>query len=378
MVEKITCSNNTLGREVSSEGKIPAPIRKSRVTIEDVAAAAGVSTTTVSRVVSGASSRIGKATVQKVEETVKRLHYSPNRLIRSLQQGKSDTIAYASFYPGLHHHDEVQQQTLLEIYCAAHHAGYDVLLPTTWTEDSGIPLVTHLLDGRCDGVILEAPRNTTVLKVLAEQNFPTVVTGNRQVPPGIGTVYGDYADGTRKAMEYLLSLGHRRIAHLAGPVQLWDEAQCRLETYLEVLAGAGISCDKRLILPNWGTETWSVNEKEVEQALDFWLTQEKQPTAVFCASDRLAIALLEAAAKRGLKLPDDLSVIGFDDMPSAQHCNPALTTVRVSVGAIAAAAVKMLQQLIAPPAGALNNETLQQSIPAELVIRQSTAAPATR
>jgi|GEM_PF-547086 len=349
----------------------PGAGRKARITIDDVARSAGVSTTTVSRVVGGHCERIGQATVEKVKAVVERLHYSPNKLIRALQQGRSDTIAYASFYSGLRRHDEVQQQTLIEIYRAAQHAGYDVLLPTGGVDDNGMTLVNHLLDGRCDGVILEVPHHAAVLNILQEQKFPTVVAGCRQVPTGMGNVYGDYVDGTRQAMQYLLNLGHRRIAHLAGPVQRWDEAQCRMETYQEMLRQAGLPDDKRLILPNWGTESWAVDEKEVEQALVCWLALEQPPTAVFCASDRLAIALMEAARRRGLNLPADLSVVGFDDMPSARCCTPELTTVRISVAEIASAAMTMLQQQIA-------GETVvtQKIIPAELVIRHSTVSPA--
>lgn len=340
--------------------------RKSRITIDDVARVAGVSITTVSRVVSGRYARIGKDTVQRVKAVVERLHYSPNKLIRSLQEGRSDTIAYASFYSGLRRRDEVQQQTLIEIYCAAQQAGYDVLLPTGGQEADGMPPVSHLLDGRCDGVILEAQRNAAELNILLEQKFPTVLAGSRLAPPGIGNVCGDYVDGTWQAMKYLLNMGHKRIAHLAGPVQLWDEAQCRMDTYLEMLQQSGLPSDRRLVLPNWGTESWAVDEKEVEQSLDYWLSLDQPPTAVFCASDRLAIALMRAADKRGLKIPENLSVIGFDDMPSAGCCSPGLTTVRVSVAAIASAAVAMLRRMIAGETG-----VEKVVIPAELVKRNS-------
>jgi len=223
-------------------------------------------------------------------------------------------------------------------------------------------------------VILETPKASPVLDTLADQGLPTVVLGNRYVPEGVGTVYGDYRDGTRQAITYLLDLGHRRIAHLAGPIQLWDEAQCRLDTYLETLKEAGISSDRELILPSWGTETWAVNQEEVDRSLDAWLRLPCPPTAVFCSSDRLALALMDSASRRNLKVPDDLSIIGFDDMPTAGHCRPALTTVSIDQNDLARAAMELLHALIEKryqKTDSQNQITMKKVLPAKLVIRES-------
>jgi DNA-binding LacI/PurR family transcriptional regulator len=351
-----------------------------RANIEDVAKAAGVSVATVSRVVNKNYPYIGEGTREKVLEAIQKLHYTPNRLIRSLQAGRTKVIAYASLYPGLFRQDEVQVRTLVGIYGAAKLSGYDILLPTDPLLDNDQPRVENLLDGRCDGVILETPKGSPVLDILAARKFPTVVLGNRYVPAGIGTVYGDYRDGTRQAIKHFLDQGHRRIAHLAGPIQLWDEAQCRLDTYLETLKEAGIPIDRDLILPSWGTETWAANQEEVDRSLDTWLRLPCPPTAVFCSSDRLALALMEAAGHRGLKIPEDLSIIGFDDMPTASHCQPALTTVSIDQNEMARAAMELLHALIEKrfqPPDSRNQEqnepvVIKKILPAKLVIREST------
>ena len=351
-----------------------------RAGIEDVARAAGVSVATVSRVVNRNYPYISQATRQKVLDVIEKLHYTPNRLIRSLQAGRTKVIAYASLYPGLFRQDEVQVRTLVGIYGAGRTFGYDILLPTDPLLDNDQPRVENLLDGRCDGVILETPKGSPVLEILAAHAFPTVVLGNRYVPQGIGTVCGDIRDGTRQALKYLLDRGHRRIAHLAGPTQLWDEAQCRLDTYLETLKEAGIPTDRDLILPSWGTETWAVDQDQVRQSLDAWLALDQPPTAVFCASDRLALALMEAAAHRALRIPEDLSIIGFDDMPAAGHCRPALTTVNIDQNELAQAAMQMLDALIEKRLGTSNPPdqvedkplTTARTLPAQLVIRGST------
>jgi LacI family transcriptional regulator len=351
-----------------------------RANIEDVARAAGVSVATVSRVVNKNYPYIGEGTRQKVLDAIQKLHYTPNRLIRSLQAGRTKVIAYASLYPGLFRQDEVQVRTLVGVYGAAKLFGYDILLPTDPLLDNGQPRVDNLLDGRCDGVILETPKGSPVLDILAARKFPTVVLGNRYVPEGIGAVYGDIRDGTRQAIKYLLDQGHRRIAHLAGPIQLWDEAQCRLDTYLDTLKEAGFPADRDLILPSWGTETWAANQEEVERSLDTWLRLPCPPTAVFCSSDRLALALMEAAGRRGLKIPEELSIIGFDDMPTAGHCRPALTTVCIEPNALAQTAMELLDALIEKrfqTPDQRNKEiteppVMKKILPAKLVIREST------
>ena len=355
-------------------------LSRCRATIAEVAREAGVSVATVSRVVNRASPYIALATRHRVEAAIESLHYTPNRLVRSLQQGCTKVIAYTSTYPGLFRRDEFEILLLTEICRAARTTGYDILVLAGSVQEDGVPGEASILDGRCDGVILQAPRGASVVEALAERRFPTLVLGNRYVPQGIGSLQGDNIGGTRKAMEYLLSLGHRRIAHLCGPVRSWDEASCRMGGYLEALEHAGIPRDASLIMPNGGTATWEADAKEVETALNVWLEMQHPPTAVFCASDRLAATLLEAARRRGLHVPRDLSVIGFDDMPIARYCNPPLTTVSIDLEQLGSAAVDTLQELIArtqESSGDSNEEMIgkavSQIVSAKLVIRGSTA-----
>jgi len=378
--KQLTCeahSQDDISRKAMSDSFASG---KLKATIEDVSRLAGVSVTTVSRVVNGTYPHIAEKTRHRVNEAIKHFHYTPNRLIRSLQEGRTNVIAYTSLFPGLLNKDEVQMWTLMEIYQAARQSGYSVLLPSVLLQEDGVPRVSDLLDGRCDGVILESPRGAPVLDVLADRRFPTVVIGNRYVPQGIGTVHGDIRGGTRQAMDHLLALGHKRIAHLAGPILHWDEAQCRMETYMEALNEAGLSSDRELILPNWGTKSWAVDNNEVRESLEFWLALPDAPTAVFCSSDRLAVALIECAGELGVRVPDDLSVIGFDNMPTVGRCVLPLTTVAVAMDQLASTALEMLCGLIEKNRRNLQDQepdttTLSRAVPAELIVRNTTAPP---
>lgn len=353
--------------------------KSGKATIELVAREAGVSLATVSRVVNGTSPYISQATRLRVEEAIERLHYTPNRLVRSLQTGRSDVIAYISLEVGPLGQDEFVITMLHEVCRAASIRRYDVLVPVGSVMEGGLPSASALMDGRCDAVILSGPQTTSLAATLVKRGFPTVILWSRDVPPGAYGVAPDNSTGVRKAMEYLLSLGHRRIAHLAGPVKSWDCAQWRLDEYAATLKDAGIAIDGDLISPHRGTATWAVDVGAVSDALDAWMSMPEPPTAVFCASDRLAVTLISAAAARGIKVPDDLSVVGFDDVPMARHSTPPLTTISTPLDRIAAIAVETAVELIGRkngPEATMEDESKRLKIvDSELVIRLSTAPP---
>ena len=355
--------------------------RSFRATISDVAKEAGVSVATVSRVANGSSPHIAPATRQMVVETIERLHYTPNRLIRSLQSGQTNVIAYAALYQGLFRRDEFEMATLAELCRAARSTTYDVLIPAGSLREGGNAGVSALLDGRCDGVILVCPQGSRVLEAVATCGFPMVVLWSREVPEGVGCVRSDTTGGARKVMSHLLELGHRRIAHLSGPVMDWDEASCIRDAYVRVINDAGIRPDPELVLPRGGSESWDPDEASVRAALESWMAMPNPPTAVFAACDRLAIRLLEVASRLGLRVPDDLSVAGYDGSPAALHCSPPLTTVSIPVGQVADAAVEMLREIIeergqAAPrtaAASADSERRMRTLPAELIVRGSTS-----
>lgn len=353
-------------------------IESGKATIEQVAKEAGVSLTTVSRVVNGTSPYISQATRIKVQEAIERLQYTPNRLVRSLQTGRSDVVAYISLEVGPMWQDEFVITMLHEICRAASTCQYDVLVPVGSLVDGGLPSPSALMDGRCDAAILSGPQTTTIADTLVKRGFPTVTLWNRDIPDGAYGVVQDITKGVQQAMEYLLSLGHRRIAHLAGPLRTWDCAQWRLDEYIKSLEEAGISVDNDLISPRKGTATWGVDMQDISDALDKWMSMPNPPTAVFCASDRLAVNLINNAANRGISIPEDLSVIGFDDMPIALQSTPPLTTIHVPLEKIASIAVKTAIDIVKRKnASRLDtmNEKRLIAVESELVIRSSTSAP---
>jgi LacI family transcriptional regulator len=372
-------THETLGRVTPDQ---EAGSRAFKSKIKDVAVEAGVSVATVSRVVNGSSAYIAPATRARVEKAIELLHYAPNSLIRSLQSGRTNIVVFTSLHNLLLNRDEFELAILTELCRAMQPRGYDVLIPAGSLNANGVIRVSSLLDGRCDGVILECPTKTPVLDALAHQGFPTVVLWNRNVPAGVGSVRVDNSYGTREALDYLIGLGHRRIAHLAGPMQYWDEAQWRKDEYVNVLEGAGIQADTLLVQPSGGSETWDADVNEVLAALKIWMGLPQPPTAVFCASDRLASALVLAAAQLGVRVPKDLSVIGYDDLPLAARTIPPLTSVKVPLDRVATAAASMLSAIIEErlssrrgPGSGKHASARTEIVRPELTVRGSTAAP---
>ncbi len=350
--------------------------------IKDVAEEAGVSVATVSRVVNGSCAYIAPSTRARVEKAIEQLHYAPNSLIRSLQSGRTNTIVFTSLYNLLLNRDEFELEILTELCRAMQPRGYDVLIPAGSLNSSGVIRVSSLLDGRCDGVIVECPSRTPILDALAQQGFPTVVLWNRDVPAGVGSVQVDNSRGTQEALDHLIELGHRRIAHLAGPLKNWDEAKWRKDEYVRALERAGIQYDKLLVQPSGGSETWDADVDKVLAALKTWTGLSDPPTAVFCASDRLASALVLASAQTGVKIPGDLSVIGYDDLPLAARTVPPLTSVKVPLDKVAEAAAAMLSEIIEDRLSAKRvtgtgkpTAARTQIVKPELGIRGSTGVP---
>lgn len=349
-------------------------------TIAQVAKEAKVSVATVSRLVNKTPCYMSPVTRRRVEEAIERLQYTPNRLVRSLQRGRSDVIAYIGQAMGQMATDEFVVSLLNEICRAASEKHYDVLVPVGSIVENGLPTPATLMDGRCDGFIVGGHNVDALMATLADRGFPIVELWARNVPPGVGSVQQGVADGVAKAMEHLFGLGHRRIAHFAGPLNLHDTAHFRMEEYFNALRRAGIEPDEELVMPRDGSASWAVDNNEVSASLDHWIRLADQPTAVLCTSDRVAIALINIAAARGIRVPEDLSVVGFDDVSLARFSTPPLTTVSVPIDRIAAEAVSMLVRMIDARNGGEHDESpedvpMVSVVEAELVIRESTAPP---
>ena len=293
-----------------------SPARRRSPTMADVAARAGVSHQTVSRVLNGMPG-VRPDTAQRVQQSIQELGYRRNIAARLLASSRSRTIAVmtwgtSQFGPA---------QVLLGLEDAAREAGYRLMTATiTEMTPAGVQVaIDQLLEHAPEAVVIVVPHQT-VLRIAQEIDLgiPTlVVEGDLSRTPL--TVGVDNLQGGRIATQHLLDLGHETVVHLAGPPG-WAEASARIEGWRAVLTDAGL----RVPALRWGGDWSSASGYRAGRTL----AREKDVTAVFAANDQMALGLLAALRGAGRRVPEDVSVVGFDDLPEAAYFSPPLTTVR--------------------------------------------------
>jgi LacI family transcriptional regulator len=310
---------------------------RGRATIRDIADLAGVSIATVSRVLNDRPD-VAAETRETVLQVVREHGFSTNRGARGLSSGRTGIIgltlplvADAYFSPILSGASEALYEQDMRI----------MLCPTLHEHDREVSLLERLMRGTTDGAILMLPEeSTSELLQLQDQGYPFVVVDPREWPPeGIPCVSAMHAAGAKAATEHLLELGHRRIGAITG-VSGWYANEERLNGFRAALSAAGILPDPDLIA---GTN-WRIPQGEV--AAEQLLAHPDPPTAIFAFNDNVAIGALNAARKRGLSVPEDLSVIGFDDTFQATIVTPMLTTVRQPLAELGRMGVSLLTRLI--------------------------------
>ncbi len=327
------------------------------VRLRDVAAAAGVDASVVSRVLSGdARLSIRPETRERVLAAAARLDYRPNTAARTLKTAR--TMAIGMIVPDL---ANVNYATIAQgAEEAATTAGY-VLLVAHGSASDRLPD----LHGRIDGLLVGMATSETPRHGEFGGGVPALLV-NRREPCGIPSVTVDDEAGGTLAVSHLLSLGHRRIAHVAGP-QNADTARRRLRGYTAALESAGVRPE-----PGWIAET-TFDEAGGHVAATRLLRLEPRPTALFVGNVRAAIGALAAARRLGLRVPDELSVVGFHDAPFAAYLDPALTTVRMPLEEMGRQAVDSLLALL----GGRSVDDTMVATPPELVVRASSAPPPT-
>jgi DNA-binding LacI/PurR family transcriptional regulator len=325
-----------------------------RATIKDVAKSAGVSTQTVSRVLNDRPD-VSPETRQRVQNIIAELGYQPSELARSLIQQRSYTLGV--IIAGLRYVGV--SLTLNGITDAAEAAGYSLLLkelPRFDLTDVGPPL--HDLFARhVEGILYAAPQVGDnwqhVLAALPEPHPPLVfLKGEPQ--PGFTTLSIDNYNGARLATAHLLAAGRRHVGHLAGP-QEWWEARQRFAGWQDALREAGLQPQEA----HWVAGNWSSSSGE--SAYKKLLEQYPEMDGVFAANDQMALAVLNTAQQAGLRIPQDLAVIGFDDLAEAAYFNPPLTTIRQDLHQLGWLAVQKLLGAI---------ELGLESSPAEAILLQ--------
>jgi LacI family transcriptional regulator len=289
------------------------------IRIEDVAVAAGVSMKTVSRVLNN-EPNVREDTRRRVQEMVARLQYKPNLSARSLAGQRSYVVALVYNNPSRNYLMEIQSG-MLEA-CSAHNY-HLVLAPIGSGKQRAAADIKGLFQHSApDGVVLIPPLtdDKVVLAYLEQQALPFACIAPRDQHRRIG-VFMDESAAVRELIAHLIALGHRRIGHIKGP-PAHGACHWRYNGYRDALREAGIGYDPALVVE--GEFVFESGRRGADWLLDL----PDPPTAIFAANDDMAAGVIRVAGERGLAVPRDLSVCGFDDTPIARHIFPALTTIR--------------------------------------------------
>jgi LacI family transcriptional regulator len=340
------------------------PVRlhpEARVTIREIADLAGVSIATVSRVLNGRGD-VAPETRRLVSRIIEEHGYTANRSARGLSAGRTGIVGvlvpllfpayFASILAGAAEALHEQDLRLL-------------LSPTGHEHDREVTLLDRIAHGLTDGALIILPEESNEeLARLLDRGYPFVVLDPLMPLEGrIPSVSAAHTSGADQAIRHLLALGHRRIAHITGP-RGWVATEDRRRGYHAALAAAGI-------LPDPTLEVEATPEiGPGRAATQLLLDMPEPPTAIFAFNDNIAIGAIQAAQARGLRVPEDLSVVGFDDVEHATIVTPTLTTVRQPLAEMGRTAVSLLARLLEGQ----QIETLHLELSTRLVVRDSTAS----
>ena len=327
-----------------------------RPTIRDVAQFAGVSHQTVSRVINQFE-RINPDTRKKVEDAIETLGYHPSAIARSMSYGGTRTFACIS--PNLTDFTFASMIEGAETY--AREQGYFLISATAPDASSFQTLVEQLVQSRrTEGLLVINPYADKRYLYLPK-DVPVVLMGARPRTKGLASVALDDKQGGYLATKHLLSLGHTQIALISGPLEE-DCVQDRINGYKKALDEAGLTFDKELI----SSGDWSATSGQ--SCIENLIKQGTKFSAVFAQNDRMATGAIHFMQKIGWQIPQDVSVVGFDDMPLSSYFNPSITTIRQDIQILGINAVRLLINKKEDPC-----EEIQQLLyTPELVIRDST------
>ncbi|MES2460319.1 MAG: LacI family DNA-binding transcriptional regulator [Armatimonadota bacterium] len=317
-----------------------------RVTLKEIAAQAGVSVTTASLVLAGkgAARRISGEVEVRVREVAAARDYSPNLLVRSLQDGRTNILSFYSAFGHREQDDLYMDRVSTAVERAAGARGYDVLVHCDVSR-SVDETYRRLNGGRADGLLFFGPyQNDPLLPLLRGSRLPTVLL-NHQDPEGVlSSVLDDMHGGMASIVSTLISLGHRRIAAIANVPGLRSDAPFRIAALRELLGAAGIEIPDHWIIP-----LHRGSEHTPESALRLLLSEPEPPTALFCWHDRVGYEMLEACERLSVRVPTDLSLVGYDGIHWPSTARNVLASVEVPIDTLADAAVALLDSLIVGP-----------------------------
>lgn len=330
------------------------------VTIWDIAKHLDLSISTVSRALNGYGDVAAK-TRQRVEEAAAELEYRPTAAARNLRLQRTNKIGVV-FNSGISYISDYFAEIIVGVTTAAEENERYIVL---YTNDGDSPerLLNLFKSREVDGLILVLTHvPALIIEKLLEERLPFVVLGRRVNHPLASYISPDNYNGARALMAHLIKLGHQRIAFTAHPI-LKLTHEDRFAAYRDALAEANIPYDPALVFDA------NIDEKFNKQALDHLLALPQRPTAVFAFHDLIAIDILQAILERGLRVPQDIALAGFDGLNASLRTTPTLTTVKQPLREIGSQAVRTLLAGI----NNIQGPPIQMTLPVQLTIRESTS-----
>ncbi len=334
--------------------------RRRRPTMADVAERAGVSRTLVSFILDGKPGA-GAETRQRVLAIAREIGYQPDSAARLLAQGRSRTLGVMTDVRQL-----FQAELVTEIYPAAEHLGYEVLLSANLPDRSEGAVVESLLSHRCGALILLGPNEEPAFFRELATRAPVVVACRRL--PGLtadtplATVRTNDAKGIRQAVDYLVGLGHRRIHHVDGGTDPGSADRSR--AYKSAMRAHGLA-DEITVIPG------AHNEEAGAAAARAMLAEPSLPTAVLAGNDRCALGILDVFTRAGIAVPEQVSLVGYDDNRLSENPRIDLTTIHQDAPEIARSTVELAVQMLVDGAPRTSDVVLEPT----LIVRGTTAAP---
>lgn len=328
-------------------------------TIRDVAKAAGVSIATVSRVFNN-SDLVTRETAEKVWRIANELDYWPNSAAMSLTTNRTHTLGV--LLPDLY--GEFFSEIIRGIDDRARRDGYQILVSGFHDDPGRVLEISRSMLGRVDGLMMLVPDESMDVVAKVRRRLPVVLLNPRDEQDQCSSVRLDNRAGATAAVEHLAAQGHRDIAIVTGP-QANVDADERLLGYREALARAGLRADPSHEIDG------DFREFSGYRAVESLLALDPRPTAVFAANDNMAVGLISALTAQGALVPEDMAVVGFDDITIARYLRPSLTTIHVEAFAMGRTGAELLIEEIRAEDGVAPRHVV---MPAELVVRRSCGA----
>ena len=333
------------------------------ITIHDVALHAGVSPMTVSRVING-ESNVREETRARVAASVASLRYLPNQAARSLASADAIHIGILYANPSANYLSEFLLGSLEQ----SSRSGCQLVIEKCEGAESEAEAIERLVKGGIDGVILPAPLcdSAESLKAVQDAGLAAILVASGKPAPGLSAISINNFEASRAMTRHLLELGHRRIGFINGHPNQTATGQ-RFRGYVEGMTEAGLSVGTDQVAQ--GYFTYRSGLEAAEKLLDTY-----DPTAIFASNDDMAAATMAVAHRRGLEVPGDLAVAGFDDTPLATTVWPKLTTVHQPIADMAREAVRLLVEQIRGRRAGTEPQAVHKMLKFTLVKRDSTAA----